>query len=89
VKIQAGRAFSEYQPAIWTDNVKIAAIIIATILASTTAVSSLDARLPRSEVGHPGSIRDNRQLLLVTVVDGGGSTLAGMALVPASVNRDN
>jgi len=71
------------------DNVKYTAIIIATILGSTTAVSSLDARLPRSEVRHLGSVRDNRQLLLVTVVDGGGSTLAGMALVPASINRDN
>lgn len=68
------------------DNVKFAAIIIAAILASTTAVSSLDARLPQPKA-RPGA--DNRQLLLVTVVDGGGSTLAGMALVPAFVNRDN
>ena len=68
------------------DNVKFAAIIIAAILASTTAVSSLDARLPQPKV-RPGA--DNRQLLLVTVVDGGGSTLAGLALVPAPINRDN
>lgn len=71
------------------DNVKFAAIIIAAFLASTTAVSSLDARMPRSEVRTKGASRDARQLLLVTVVDGGGSTLAGVALVPASINRDN
>jgi hypothetical protein len=71
------------------DNLKFAALIAAAILASTTAVSSLDVHMPRSELGTTGPSRDARQLLLVTVVDGGGSTLAGVALVPASINRDN